>query len=141
MWQLILTSSLTVLGAVIVLVAGQALSKFVIEPIHKQVTLVGEICDAIVFYANVYANPSKAPLERKDEASKTFRKLASQLKAITTGIPLYNFWAKFKLVPSKSDASKAYSNLIGLSNGVYSEDGGLNHERAREIERLLRLDW
>jgi hypothetical protein len=41
--KILLTSSLTTLGAVVVFVASQALGKLVIEPVHDLKRLLGEI--------------------------------------------------------------------------------------------------
>ncbi len=142
MWQILLTSSLTIVGGVVVLVIGQFLTKFVVEPIHRQFALVGEIADALTFYANVYCNPGVGEKKLMDEASTTLRKLASQLKAITLSIRLYSLWAKLRIVPMRSDVALVSSNLIGLSNGIYSSESALaNDDRAKDIEKRLKLQW
>ncbi len=124
-----------------VLVSGQILTKFFIEPIHKQYTLIGEIADALTYYADVYGNASSVREELKGEPTTLFRRQASQLRAITTSIHLYRLWSGLGLVPARANVSLASNSLIGLSNGIFSGDNHLNDGRARDIERLLRLVW
>ncbi len=51
--KIILTSSLTIFGGVIVLVIGQFVSKFVIDSMYEQSKLIGEIANSLIYYANV----------------------------------------------------------------------------------------
>jgi len=67
--QIILTSSLTVLGGVLIYIIGQIISLFFIEPIHEQKKIIGEVDDALGFYANIYCNPGVLPKEKIDETS------------------------------------------------------------------------
>lgn len=56
---------LTVLIGVVVYALGQIFSNFVIEPIHKQDEIRGEIADSLVFYADVYSNPKSSTMEER----------------------------------------------------------------------------
>ncbi len=51
-FTIFLTSSLTILGGVTVFVVGQIAVKFIIEPLHEQSQLVGEITNSLIYYAN-----------------------------------------------------------------------------------------
>ena len=51
--KIILTSSLTVMGGVIVLVVGQIVVKFLLEPFQNHRKLIGEIANSLILYANV----------------------------------------------------------------------------------------
>src|SRR5688572_8306196 len=53
--KIILTSSLTILGGIIVFVAGQVVTKFIIEPLYEQSKLIGEIANSLTYYANAGA--------------------------------------------------------------------------------------
>lgn len=55
--RILLTSALTILGVVVVLVMGQLLSKFLIEPIHELRKVVGEVRFSLAFTS---ANDSHA---------------------------------------------------------------------------------
>jgi len=164
-FKIILTSSLTVLGGIIIFVAGQVVVKFLIEPFQNYTKLIGEIAGSVIFYANVgpslhdfylsqleeldkVDNPRKEIIEERlkeiimndykkmDEAKRTLRQQASQLMGTTNMIPMYNFWAFFRVVPRRRDIIKASSDLIGLSNFT-SKEGTGNMEK--EIAKNLRI--
>ena len=110
-----------------------------VEPIHRLRSLIGEIADSLVFYADIYCNPGYAKKELCDEASETLRRHASQLKARAYSIPWYRLWALMKLVRKKTEIEEASAELIGLSNSVHRGDGVENDERRRRIEELLGI--
>ena len=56
----------TAFFAVVVFVAGQFVVKFVIEPVHEQSKVIGEIAYALVFYANIYSSPGQGLKEEMD---------------------------------------------------------------------------
>lgn len=119
-FKIILTSGLTIIGGVIIYVFGQIADKFFIKSIFEQKQVIGEVLDALIFYANVYGNPNIAGMADKyDEASKKFRQLSSMLAVKTSLIPYYNFFYKLKIVIKKENTEKAQTELIRLSNGVY----------------------
>lgn len=62
------TAALTISGSVLVLVTGQLIVRFVIDPIHDQKRHLGEIANALIFYANLYSNPPE-PLQGREEPS------------------------------------------------------------------------
>jgi hypothetical protein len=55
LFKIILTSSLTIFGGILVFVIGQVVVKFIIEPLHEQAKLIGEIANSLIFFANVGA--------------------------------------------------------------------------------------
>ncbi|MFN8413659.1 MAG: hypothetical protein U0Z26_14840 [Anaerolineales bacterium] len=90
-YKIILTSSITLCGGVLTLVAGQVLIKFLIEPFQNYVKLIAEIADSLVFYANVggsemqnYYLSQLATLKKEEgtDIQKEFSK--ERLKAIIT---------------------------------------------------------
>ncbi len=163
--KVILTSSLTVFGGVLIFVFGQIAVKFLIEPFHNYQILVGEIADSLVFYANVGTGlhdyyvaqlEEASSLEgyRKeiaeqrlkaiisndwqcmDEAKRTLRQQASRLMGTANAIPFYWLWALFRLIPSRQNLIKASANLIGLSNSLGSSNSS---GREKEIARHLQI--
>ena len=48
----------TVISGTLIFVIGQIILKFIIEPIHKQKEIIGEIADALIYYADVFSNPA-----------------------------------------------------------------------------------
>lgn len=143
-WEILFTSALTVIAGTGVYTLGQLIAKFIIEPIHKQKEVIGDIADALVFYANVYSNPGIHAKEKVDEASKRFRQLSGLLRARSYLIPSYDRMAKMKLVLLRTDIEKAASGLMGVSNSVYGgPDESILRQHidsyVKEIRRALAI--
>jgi hypothetical protein len=158
--------ALTVLGGLVVFVTGQIVVKFIIEPIHDQKKLIGEIAGTIIFYCNVGAgmeqhyydqikaiNKSDDPMKgilidrykdlinahwgKSDEASKVLRQQATELLGKTHAIPLYRLWAFLRRVPKLDDVIEASTQLIGMSNSTHSDSSF--DSRIEEIVRRLGI--
>lgn len=131
------TSALTVITGAAVYTLGQLISKFVIEPIHKQKEVIGDIANALVLYANI--NPGTSKPEKAEEASKRFRQLSGLLRSRSYLIPGYDRMAKIKLVPLRTDIEKAASSLIGISNSVYGgSDESISRQHKDRYEQEVR---
>jgi len=141
-WRIVLTASITVAGGVIVYFLGHLFVALFVEPIHRLRTLIGEIADSLVFYANVYSNPGYGQKEEMDKASEILRRQASQLRARAHSIPWYSLWSLMKLVRKRAETEKASGELIGLSNSIHRSEPNLgveNHRRREKIEELLGI--
>jgi hypothetical protein len=118
--EIILTSALTLLGGVLVFVLGQIAIKFFLEPIHEFKKFLGEIEDALIFYANLPAydqaneGTRKAILEAKD----LFRQQAGRLMAKKKLIPWYKCLVKLRILASEENVVQIHRDLIGLSNSM-----------------------
>lgn len=134
--KIFLTSSITIFGGVFIFTVGQIILKFFIEPIHKQAEIIGDISDALVYYAREYSNPGLLPKEKLDEAQERFRQLASLLKAKTYMIKWYHFFESFRLVPNLLFIEHTSRELIGLSNSVYERP---TTETLRNLEMADRI--
>jgi hypothetical protein len=142
--QIFLTSGLTIFGGLLVLILGQIIQRFFIEPIQEQSKVIGKIASDLSFYANVYSNPGFVNKEMQDEASKSLRQVASELRGVSQTIPWYGLWAFLRFVPKHKNIIRASANLIGLSNGLYDKRGPGHtassiDNRRKETLRLLRL--
>ncbi len=136
--RIVITSCSTVVVGVFVLVAGQILTKFFIEPIHEQFRVIGEIADSLVFYANVYSNPGTAPRENMDEASMKLRQQASRLRARTSAVRWYGLWEKLRVVRRRGNIVEAAGNLIGLSNCIHQSVGN-GRENGRRRDAIMSM--
>jgi hypothetical protein len=145
--------ALTALVGVVVFVIGQIAVKSLIEPLHDQKKLIGEITGTIIFYSNVGAgveqyyydqiralaesqDPQKAMvIERykdilrshwsnSDEASRTLRRQATELLGKTRAIPLYGVLSFLGVVHKPDDVIAASSQLIGMSNSTHKGSFG-----------------
>jgi len=140
LYKIVLTSSLTIFGGIVVLTIGQIITKFFIEPIHEQFRLIGEITDSLIFYANIYCNPGFGREEDWKKAENVLRQRASQLMAKTYVIRCYKLWQYLKIVRKYTDIIEARKNLIGLSNSVrHSNQMENNKRRVEGIEKFLRI--
>lgn len=155
--------ALTAVGGVTVFVIGQLVTKFLIEPIHEQKKLIGEIAATIIFYSNVgagveqhyydqikaidksddpqkqiligrYVDILKSHWARSDEAATTLRRQATELLGKTHAIPFYKLLSRVSQVPKLENITAASSELIGMSNSTHGETGS-----ASRIENVIRL--
>jgi len=142
LWRIVLTASITIVGGTVVYVLGHFLVTLFVEPIHRLRSLIGEIADSLVFYANVYSNPGSGQGEIMDEASEVLRRQAAQLRARAHSVPLYSLWSLMKLVRKRTDIEEASRELIGLSNSIHRSEPNLgieNHRMREKIEELLDI--
>ena len=128
---------LTVLSGVITFVVGQLVVKLILDPVHDLKKTIGQISHALIERANIIANPDVSTKEEKSETSLLLRKLSASLHAHLYLVPAYvTIWRIFRL-PSKEKLLSASTNLIGLSNGVYSASSTRADEvNAKRIEGI-----
>ena len=133
--KIILTSSLTILGGVIVFVCGHIAVKFFIEPVQELRKLIGEIAFSLSFYANqIHGNSTKT-----EEAREIFRNQACQLRKFLRLIVFYEFIScGLNALPSRKDLEQASAFLIGLSNDCGK--GPQGYDRSTEIRQLLQIE-
>lgn len=139
MWNLFRIILVPLVVGIIGFVAHQVITRFIIEPIHEQSKLIGEIAESLVFYADLYYNPGIGSFEEMAEASKVLRRQASRLRATTDTIRYYTVWQSRGIVPSQANVIEASKNLIGLSNCIHQGDPKHNHIRQERIKELLRI--
>jgi len=73
--------------------------------------------------------------EEPADASRTLRRLASNLRATLETVPCYNFWARIRCVRRRADVLAGMSGLIGWSNSLR---GSIEPHR-EQISKALRL--
>ena len=144
--KIFLTSSFTIIGGIVIYTSGQIISRFIIDPIHEQKRIIGEIADALIYYANVYNTPGMWSDEKMDLVREKFRQLATLLQSKTHLVPFYCFFVKYKMVTNAKAIYKSSENLILLSNSVHNppnviagNTGQQNNQVAEEIKKLLNL--
>ncbi|MEW5986665.1 MAG: hypothetical protein AB1791_08535 [Chloroflexota bacterium] len=138
---IVLTSSLTIFGGIVVLVVGELLQKFAIGPVHELRKVIGEIAHALTFYANLINNPGSDKTEKMDEASEALRQLAGQLRAHIQAIYLHKLWELLRTMPKQTAALEAAQMLIGLSNSIHNGHLDQNYKWSQEIKTLLRIKF
>jgi hypothetical protein len=137
--KIVLTSALTIIGGVIVLVIGQLVSKFMIEPTQELKKLLGDIRYSLVFYAREIHTPVEGDKERCDKAAEVLRKHSSDLRSKVAAVPCYNGIARvtFGFIPVRTSALEAAKRLMALSNSVHKPDRTRNWDIETVIYRLL----
>jgi hypothetical protein len=142
----IVTAAFTAMFGVVVLVVGQVILKFLIEPIQEQRKTIGEIAYNLTFLANVGGKLSQTKIEGERisssadplEATVTLRRLASQLRASLKTIPCYDKLAGIHCVPKRDAAMQASRELIGWSNEIWGGDEA--NQRRKKIAELLMIE-
>ena len=133
---------LTILGAIAILVLGQLIIKFIMEPIQEHRKLRGRILSDLIFYANVYNNPGWNPEQRAAEASATLRRHAADLISASFIIPFYRAWAAPWICVKRENIKLAHKDLIFLSNSTGSSGkSDWNKDAQKRIEKALSIDW
>lgn len=111
----------TVLAGTLVLVVGQVLIKFFVEPWQDYRELVGRIAHATILYRTANADPGLASPVPVEEARRELRSLAGELWQRTYAIPFYAFICRVCWwIPTLQEIQDAASGLIGLSNSFSS---------------------
>ena len=133
---------LTIIAGTCTFVLGQIFLKLYIEPIQTYKSVISEIADKLILYANVYANPKTLEDSKQAEACKEFRILSSKLQATMHSVPSYKLMSKIFSLPSIENVTKASKNLIGLHNGhdhALDNQGILNCYSAQKIRQALNI--
>ena len=128
-----------VVTGTLVIVLGQIIVKFFIDPVHDLYRLKGEIADTLIFYAREYTNPGVLSKEHLDEAQAALRQRGCQLMSRMHGIPAYWAWQFFHVVPRRTAVREAWDALVGLSNSVHEGDASQNVDRRQKIQRALGI--
>lgn len=146
--KILLTSSLTVLGGVLVFVTGQLTVKFLIEPIHEFKKVIGETRFTLAFYAPVIHTPAARDKESSNKTAEALMKVSCDLLAQVDSIPLYVILSsRFpKFLPAKALVVDAATQLRGLSSHVHETgDHAMDHldviaSRVARIEHDLGIN-
>lgn len=132
----------TAIIGVAAFILGQAILRFVVEPIFEQRRLIGEIASAVVYLGNV--GPVSSPQldqalyqpDEKLQASRLLRSHAAKLRASLWAIPLYGLWSVLRFVRPRGVVLKASGYLIGWSNSLHSGQPGAFRDK---LSALLKL--
>lgn len=128
-----------------VFVFGQAVVRFVIEPIVELRKLVWQIRYDFIFYGPAFHSPSSVPPEDWEKATSTYRSHAVSLLAfpgLTLGIPFYDSVAEYFSLPCRQQAREASPSFFAISNTSLNpsfDDFEFNRGHFKTIRRLLNL--
>jgi len=132
----IIAAVITVAGAVVTLLVGQMVIRFVLEPIIELRREIGLIAGNVDFYANQMTGDS----QKGDEAREVFRKHACRLREILNITVCYDLIHGIWKMPSKKSVIRASMELIGHSN--YPKKPNYDYDRRRDdnIKKFLNID-
>lgn len=140
--QTLITPVLTLAGGVMLLVAGRLIEHFVLTPANELLKVRGEIADALIYYADLYSNPTVENAPERQECGDRLRQLSSKLYARLYVVHCYWFFTFLNILPRFNEVSDAGTHLIGMSNKV---KGGRQDkiqeilDKRDKVERNLRI--
>ena len=133
----------TVVAGVTAFVIGQAVQRFVLEPIQEQRRVIGDIANALLYLGNVGPLPQWLPdaaslvlPENHAQATRNIRLLAARLRATLCTIPFYGWWAALRFIPPAERIRKASQSIVGWSNSLQSGQPDAARQRTAELLRL-----
>lgn len=146
--SIFLTSCLTIVGGILIYVAGQFLSKVFIEPANELKKVIGEVRFNLAFHAAAILTPMSRSPERSEKASEALLKSSCDLLARVDAIPSYRALSRCSqgYLPSKEAIKQAAEDLRGLSTYVFDdvEKDTNNYVEIRKkisrVERNLNLE-
>lgn len=130
---------LTVVAGVAVLVVGQIVTKFLVEPWHDYRMCIGRISHAVVIYGQAHGDDRFVMTFPTEEARSELMNLSGELMQRTYAILGYGLFVP--LIPrlaSWEDKRLASGHLGGLAKSLH-EVGGTRREHIAHIRRALRL--
>ena len=142
-----MTTFLTIISGVIVFVFCEYIREVWLSPLQEYKKIKQEISYALVFYANLYANPQFWP-EASDQAQTHYNEGAAKMRELAGRVTGFaEIIPKLHLgMPSISDIMEASHQLIFLSNSFYfydkddlSDHCKDNTEAANKIKSILKL--
>lgn len=140
--QILLTSAVTITGAVIVFAVTQFVQRFWLDPIQEYAKAVASIDFTLLVNASVLGTPRAASLEDRMETRRALRECAGRFLSAANSVHWWWLAQLFGLVPKRNAVSVVIGNLIGLSNmgdGTDPQEPHLNTRWAKEIANELRL--
>lgn len=136
--NIFLTSSLTIIGGVIIFTITRFIERFHITPMHKLNQLRGKVSHTIILHKNKFGNPNISD-EKRNEIEDDFRKLSSELRSKVYLIKNYRLLSFFRLILPKQNVFKASREIMGLSNSFFQDDYEKHDNRIKIIEESLAI--
>jgi hypothetical protein len=129
--------------AAAVFVFGQAVQRFLFEPVAEMRRLIGQLATDLVYYRNRFSHPPGNSIEEWIEATSTYRRHAAALRSLPLAIPFYDSVAKLFSLPCRQQAREASRNLIGISNMTYQnpshDDFDYKNQQFDAVHQLLNI--
>ncbi len=140
--QILLTSAVTISGAVIVFAVTQLVQRFFLDPIQEYAKAVASIDFALLVNASVLGTPRAASPQDRIETRRALRECAGRFLSAANSIHWWWLARLFGLVSKREAVPVVVGKLIGLSNmgdGTDQQEPHLNTRWGNEIANELRL--
>lgn len=141
-----------ILSGVLVFVIGRFIEKLFIDPIKEHKSVIAEIYDGMIFYANKIGNPQQVTEHTPDSVIADFNKASDEIRRMSTKLraATYNlkgFYWLYRIIfraPKLSEINEVCGSLIGISNGLlYRGDRDylidFNLQKQENIMQKLKL--
>lgn len=144
-WHYITQNTLLtgLLSAVLAHFLGQLLQEFLLRPLKEFYGIKGQIQAGLIFYSNVFNSPNAHSNEKLTSMEEAVRRIATELTAIYSQIPLSKQLSYLLILPKQRDIIKAASRLIALSTtrgGEFAkEEIEQNTRWIQEVRTLLSI--
>lgn len=136
--QILLTSSLTIIGGLVIFSLTRLIEVIYIKPISNLNSLRGVVASLLILHRNKFGNTnlSKNILE---ESSNDLRSIASELQSKVYLVKNHKLLTNLGLLLPKEDFLNASSELIGLSNTMFRNEPDIIQSRIKNIEDSLKI--
>ena len=133
--QILLTSALTIFGAIVVFILGEWILKFVLEPIRDLRRTIGEVRYSLAFHAQIILTPVSRTKERSEETRRELLRLSCELYMHSEAIPWRRFITKVSngFVPDPKRIRSAAIGLRTLSTYVH-ETGDKASKHSHQVQ-------
>lgn len=114
--QAILTSLLTLIGAILLFTMSELLRGLIIGPVLRIREQVGLIIDAVIYFSNDLTSSYPIEEEQAKIIQTRLRSAATQLNAKAEALPFYSLWTLIHLVPDRKHIDLVSKRLLELSS-------------------------
>jgi hypothetical protein len=143
--RIALTALATIIGGVLVFVVTRIVERVLLDPVHEQRKVIGEIDVALTYWAWAYASPG-LPTPDRERAVGEIRLLAGRLVGATNAIWWWPVASALLSAVRGGSSRQAGKYLIGISNQILTRPdlpgegwGSHNSKSAARIRALLRI--
>jgi hypothetical protein len=112
----LLTSSLTLVGAIILFLVSELSRGLFIGPLLDIRRHIGLIIDRVIFYIADLTSGAAINRSREEQIRVELRALSTQLRAKRYTLAWYHVFSAVRLVPTRQKVEEAAGQLMGLAN-------------------------
>ena len=137
--KIFLTSAVTIFGGMFVYVAGQLLSKFLIEPTHELKKTIGEVRFNLAFYAPIIHTPISRNHKRSQETYDALMKSSCDLLVRVNAIPFYSNISRLSrgFLPPKQNIDISVGYLRVITTYVFKTGDDAN-DSIEQIKKMVK---